>query len=64
MARDHGPMTDAEIAEARERIQDLREEVREDLASDLGGDADDHRSDRYFRDLGGDADEAVPDGGE
>jgi hypothetical protein len=57
-------MTDAEIAEARERIQDLREEVRADLAEDLGGDPDDYRSERYFRDLGGDTDEAVPDGGE
>lgn len=57
-------MTDAEIAEARERIQDLREEVREDLAEDLGADPEDYRSDRYFRDLGGDPDQAVPDGGE
>ncbi len=57
-------MTNTEIAEARERIQELRGEVREDLADDLGGDSDDYRSDRYFRELGGDADEAVPDGGE
>lgn len=64
MARDQEPMTDAELAEAREQIQELREEVREDLAEDLGGDTDDYHSERYFRDLGGNAGEAVPDGGE
>ena len=57
-------MTDVEISEARDRIQKLREEVREDLADDLGGDTDDYRSDRYFRDLGADTYEAVPDDGE
>ena len=64
MARDQGPMTDAEIDEARERIRKLRDEVREDLVDDLGDKPGDYRSEHYFRDRGADADEAVPDGGE
>lgn len=68
MARDtEGPMTDDELAAASDAIQELREEVRADLAEDLGGDPDDYRADRYFASLDEDGDEpgeAVPDGGE
>lgn len=65
MARDQeGPMTDEELAAASEELQDLREEVREDLADDLGGDADDYRVENYFRDRGSNTDEALPDGGQ
>lgn len=42
MARDHESMTDADLAGARERLEELRERVREDLAEDLGGDPDDY----------------------
>jgi len=64
MARDsEGPMTDAELAEAREQIQELREEVREDLAAELDGDPEDYNSETYFSDLESDTSEAVPDGG-
>lgn len=52
IARDKGPMTDGELAEARGEIEALREVVREDLAADLGGDPEDFR-----------AEEPVPDGG-
>ena len=47
-------MTDDELSEARNRLEDLRERVREDLASDLGGDPSDY--DATTR--------PVPDGGE
>lgn len=46
-------MTDEELAEAKARIEDLRERVREDLAADLGGDPEDYDASRH----------AVPDGG-
>lgn len=65
MARDT-PMTDDELAEASEAIQDLREDVRVDLADDLGGTPDDYRAERFFA-LGEESDdegEALPDGGE
>ncbi|MFB6201128.1 MAG: hypothetical protein ABEI98_03870 [Halorhabdus sp.] len=64
MARDQEPVTEDELAAASDELQELREEVRADLADDLGGDAEDYNSERYFRDLDGDTGEAVPDGGE
>jgi len=64
MARDsEGPMTEDELAAASEELQELRDEVREDLAADLGGDPDDFRADRHFQSEDGTG-EAVPDGGE
>jgi hypothetical protein len=67
MARNtEGPMTDDELAAAREAIQELRVEVRADLAEDLGGDPDDYRADRYFTSLAesdSETEETVPDGG-
>ncbi|WP_244515108.1 hypothetical protein [Halorientalis persicus] len=57
-------MTDDELAEASEQIQDLREEVRDDLAADLGGDPADYRANKRFDDEGERSGEAVPDGGE
>lgn len=41
MAREE-PLTEEEHAEARERFDELREEVREQLAEDLGGDPEDY----------------------
>ena len=54
MARDQArPMTGEEIKTLREDIEQVREEVREDLAADFGGDPEDYQ-----------ADKPVPDGGE
>jgi len=54
-----------ELAEASERIQDLREEIRDDLAADLGGEPDDYRAETHLsEDERDQSDEAVPDGGE
>ncbi len=39
------PMTDEELAEAREALEELREHDREYLAEQLGGDPDDYRHD-------------------
>jgi hypothetical protein len=52
MARTDGPMTDEELAEAKESLEELREQIREDLAEDLGGDPDDYRADRAVTDGG------------
>ena len=59
-------MTDDELAAAGEAIQELREDVRADLAEDLGGDPDDYCADHYFAspDDQEDDGEAVPDGGD
>ena len=54
MARDQDPMTDEELAEAKESLEELREQVREDLAKDLGGDPEDYDATR----------QPVPGGGE
>jgi len=45
-------MTDDEFAAAREEIHDLFDEVREDLAEDLGGEPEDYRADRATVDGG------------
>jgi len=52
MAQYHGPMTDAEIEVAREELHALRSDVREALADELSGDADDYRADRPVADGG------------
>jgi hypothetical protein len=57
-------MTDEELDAASARIQQLREEVRDELAEDLGGDPDDYSAESYFRNWDDDTSEAVPDGGE
>jgi hypothetical protein len=45
-------MTDEELAEAKESLEELRKQVREDLAEDLGGDPDDYRADQPVADVG------------
>jgi hypothetical protein len=52
MARNQGPVTDDEIERAKEEIEDLRGEVRQVLADELGGDPDDYRADRVAADGG------------
>lgn len=39
MAPDQQPVTDDELAEAKAELQRIQEQVRHDLAEDLGGDA-------------------------
>lgn len=41
MAREE-PLTEEEHAEARERFEELRKEIHEQLAEDLGGDPEDY----------------------
>lgn len=47
MARDQEPMTEGDLENAKEAIQELREETREALAEELGGEANDFRADTY-----------------
>jgi len=58
MARDQEPVSNEEIEAAKQRLDALREQVREDLAADLGGDPEDYNADTYH------VDEPVADGGE
>lgn len=57
MARDTQPMTDEEIAELREEMDEQREDIRAALAEDLGGDPEDYRADQPVADGGGSDDE-------
>ena len=50
-------MTDEELEAAREEIGALREEIRKDLAEDLGGEPEDYHADHGREEL-------APDGGE
>lgn len=55
MARDHPrSLTDEEIETLVEDVQEMREAVREDLASDFGGDPEDYRADTPVTDGGND----------
>ena len=53
MSRDQDPMTDKEFAERKESLEELREQVREDLAKDLGGDPEDYDATRQPVPYGG-----------
>jgi len=50
MARDQEPVRDEEFAAATHRLDELREQVREVLAVDLGGDPEDYNADIYHID--------------
>jgi len=50
-------MTDEELARARERLEEFREYVRADLATDLGGEPEDHDATRRPVPDGGDSDD-------
>ena len=53
MSRDQTqPVTDEEIEALREDIEEVRREVREDLAADFGGDPEDYRADKPISDDG------------
>jgi len=43
MARDQEPLTDEELAEFKEKMEEGSKEIREDLAEDFDGDPDDDR---------------------
>lgn len=45
------PMTDGEIAEAREALEELQEETQQYLADELGGDPDDYHARRHRENL-------------
>ena len=61
MARDQEPVTEEEIQALQEEMDDQREEIREALAEDLGGEPEDYDAEKYLRDRAG---EPVADGGE
>ena len=51
MARDQTrPMTDEDIQTLREDIEEVRKEVRKDLAADFGGDPEDYQAGRFILD--------------
>lgn len=53
-------VSDEEIEQLQEKIQNQREEVREALADDLGGEPEDYNAEKHFAGRQG---EAVADGG-
>jgi len=51
MVRDQTrPMTDEDIQTLREDIEEVRKEVRKDLAADFGGDPEDYRAGEFILD--------------
>jgi hypothetical protein len=58
MAQDQEPVSEEELEAAKQHLDELREQIREDLAADLGGDPEDYNADTYH------VDEPVADGGE
>ncbi|MCQ4334541.1 hypothetical protein KM295_13870 [Natronomonas sp. F2-12] len=61
MARDQEAVSDEELETLCEEMEDQREELREALAEDLGGEPEDYNAEEYLNDRAG---EPVADGGE
>ena len=61
MARDQEPVSEGEIELLREEMAEQREEVRETLAEDVGGDPEDYDAEKYLGDRAG---EPMADGGD
>jgi len=61
MARDQEPVSEEEIQALQEEMDGQREEIREALADDLGGEPEDYDAEKYLSDRAG---EPVADGGE
>ena len=61
MARNRQPVSEDEIEALREEMADQREDIREALAEDLGGDPEDYDAAAYLSDRAG---EPVTDGGD
>ena len=60
MARNQDPVSEDEIEALREEMDKQREELREALAEDLGGEPEDYDAEEYLNDRAG---EPVADGG-
>jgi hypothetical protein len=58
MARDQEPVSEDELTALQEEMAEQREQIRKDLAADLGGDPEDYNADTYH------VGEPVADGGE
>lgn len=63
MARNQEPITEAEIEAAKAEMREQQQEIREQLADDLGGEPEDYDASAYFH-RQAEGGEAVPDGGE
>jgi len=61
MARNQDPVSEDEIEALREEMDEQREDIREALAEDLGGEPEDYNAEEYLNDRAG---EPVADGGE
>ena len=61
MARDQEPVSEEEIQALQEEMDGQREEIREALADDLGGEPEDYDAEKSLSDRAG---EPVADGGE
>jgi len=61
MARGQEPVSEDEIEALREEMDAQREDIREALAEDLGGDPEGYDAGKYLNDRAG---EPVADGGE
>jgi hypothetical protein len=58
-------VTDDEIEAAKEELRRVQEEVREQLAEDLGGEPEDYDASTYFHRQAEEGEsEAMPDGGD
>jgi len=61
LARDQEPVSEEEVDALCEEIAEQREEIREALIEDLGGDPEDYDAAKYLNDRAG---EPVVDGGD
>ena len=61
MARNQDPVSEEDIDALREKMDEQREDIREALAEDLGGEPEDYDAERYFEQMDG---RAATDGGE
>ena len=61
MARNQEPVSEGEVEALREEMDEQREDIREALAEDLGGEPEDYDAEEYLNDRAG---EPVADGGE
>ncbi len=61
MARNQEPVSEEEIEALREEMDEQREDIREALAEDLGGEPEDYDAEECLNDRAG---EPVADGGD
>ena len=61
MARNREPVSEDDIEAPREEMDEQREDIREALAEDLGGEPEDYDAEEHLNDRTG---EPVADGGE